>query len=365
MNLVTMLGVIVAVLTAGWIGYRYGHRVGAEAADFAALGRPSQSPGKSVLDGCTVEAYLDSLTEFSTTVTPVWSAHVESSRRQMETAVGELVEKFAGIVNLLDTALSSSRSAFAGGHTEVFETSREQLGEVVTSLDHALEMKRRSLDGMRVLTGLNDEMKAMTAEVTRIASQTHLLALNASIEAERVGTAGSAFGVVALEVRQLADLSANTGQRIGQKAEEVSDAITQAFSAAEVDAKHEETMVADAGERVRSVLDDLLGLVNGLRDASEDLGEAAGDIKDQIAQSLVQFQFQDRIGQTLEHLRDNIDLFAVALERSLQGGPRQLERLDSHELLETLKRTYTMAEEHLVHGSGAPVETSESEITFF
>ena len=306
-----------------------------------------------------------SLNAFGQDVTPVWSAHVESSRNQMEVAVGELVEKFAGIVGLLESALSSSQFAMADGHGQVFDTSRARLGEVVSALDSALEMKRRSLEGLRTLMNLNDEMKKMTSEVTRIAAQTHLLALNAAIEAERVGEAGRAFSVVAVEVRQLADLSGGTGRRIGQKSEEVSQAITEAFALAEVDARREETIVADANERVQSVLDDLLGLVAGLKDSSEQLSHAAGGITEEIGQSLVQFQFQDRIGQTLGHLRDCIDQFPRKLEQSLQGGPGGLEPLDSTALLESLKDSYTMAEEHDVHGSGTPVAVRETEITFF
>jgi len=39
--------------------------------------------------------------------------------------------------------------------------------------------------------------------------------------------------------------------------------------------------------------------------------------------------------------------------------------LDSTALLESLKDSYTMAEEHDVHGSGTPVAVRETEITFF
>ena len=353
-----MAYLVTALLTGAVAGSVAGYLAGVRRA--ARLAREADARAAARLDD-----YLQSLSNFGQDVTPVWSAHVESSRSQMESAVGELVAKFAGIVDLLETALSSSRFAVADGHGAVFDTSRARLGEVVSALDSALERKRHSLDGLRTLMNLNDEMKKMTAEVTRIAAQTHLLALNAAIEAERVGEAGRAFSVVAVEVRQLADLSGGTGRRIGQKSEEVSQAITEAFALAEVDAQREETIVSDANERVQSVLDDLLCLVGGLKDSSHELSRAAGGITEEIGQSLVQFQFQDRIGQTLEHLRDCIDQFPSSLEQSLRGGRAGLEPLNASALLEALKDSYTMAEEHDVHGSGSPVAVRETEITFF
>jgi methyl-accepting chemotaxis protein len=215
------------------------------------------------------------------------------------------------------------------------------------------------------LVELNDQMKGMTAEVTRIAQQTHLLALNAAIEAQRVGDAGLAFGVVALEVRQLANLSGSTGQRMGLMADQVRDAIAAAFSLAEENVELEGSMVADASAKVNAVLDDLVTLVTEVQDSSEELGQATGGIKDEIEGALVQFQFQDRIGQTLGHVQDCIDSFPPALAQAQAGGPGGLQPLDNDALLDQLKQSYTMVEEHQVHGSGAPVAVQEAEITFF
>jgi methyl-accepting chemotaxis protein len=231
-------------------------------------------------------------------------------------------------------------------------------------------MKRKTVEGLRVLLGLNEEMKQMTSEVTRIASQTHLLALNAAIEAERVGEAGRAFSVVAMEVRQLADLSGSAGARIGQKAEEVSDAIASAVGVAQADAEREATMVADAGQMVGTVLEDLMGMVGSLRTSSTELSTAAEGIKEEIGRSLVQFQFQDRIGQTMQHVQHCIDAFPEHLHGAqgaalAGGGVAALQRLDSAGLLEQLRASYTMAEEHHVHRSGESVGVAETEITFF
>ena len=356
-----MSGLLAAALAAagglacgGLGGFALARRDGAGAASRAA---EAGSGGTGAL--------LASLTDFGETVTPVWSGHVETSRHQMESAVGGLVATFADIVTLLDKALSSSRFAVSGTQAQVFDTSRSRLGGVVDTLDTTLEMKRRTVEGLRMLLSLNEEMRQMTSEVTRIASQTHLLALNAAIEAERVGEAGRAFSVVAVEVRQLADLSGTTGKRIGQKAIEVSDAISAAVSVAEAQADHEATMVSDANHQVQSVLDDLMGMITSLRDSSEELGHAAAGIQQEIAQSLVQFQFQDRIGQTLEHLRDSIDEFPHLLAAALADAPANYQPFDAAGLLERLKSSYTMVEEHEVHSSGEAVAVKETEITFF
>jgi methyl-accepting chemotaxis protein len=352
MMLAEVLGAILAALVTGTAGFLLGRRAGGDDPD-------------AVDAAAAVEPFVAGLTVFGDSVIPVWAGHIETSRRQMETAVSGLVSTFADIVTLLDKALSSSRIAMTDAQGDVFDSSRSRLGEVVGTLDNTLEMKRRTVDGLRMLLDLNEEMRTMTAEVTRIASQTHLLALNAAIEAERVGEAGRAFSVVAVEVRQLADLSGATGQRIGQKAVEVSDAIASAVSVAEAQAEREATMVADANQQVQSVLDDLMGMVNALRHSSTDLGAAAEGIQHEIAQSLVQFQFQDRIGQVLQHLRESIDDFPRLLADSLVGGPEALRPFDSTGMLERLKNSYTMVEQHEVHSSGEAVAVKETEITFF
>lgn len=59
-----------------------------------------------------------------------------------------------------------------------------------------------------------DQVNELTNEILSISSQTNLLALNASIEAARAGEAGKGFAVVAEEIRQLADSSRMTANRI-------------------------------------------------------------------------------------------------------------------------------------------------------
>jgi methyl-accepting chemotaxis protein len=350
------LSVLVAAGSCAALAYRLGlARAGAPRAAVEADGSPPAA----------VETYLSSLTEFGETVTPIWSTHVESSRRQMAEAVGDLVNTFGGIVGLLETVLTESREGMTGSQSGVFDASRARLTEVAGSLQATLEMKQQTLRELRLLRSLNADMKTMTDEVTKIASQTHLLALNAAIEAERVGEAGRAFSVVAMEVRQLADLSRHTGERIGHKAEDVRRTLESTFALAEAEAEREEAMVADAGAQVHSVMDEMMLAVDHLRSSSENLGRTTEEIKNQIARSLVDFQFQDRISQVLEHLRDDIDLFPHVLAESMRGGPYALKPLDSAALREALRSRYTMAEEHHVHDSGEAPAVQETEITFF
>jgi methyl-accepting chemotaxis protein len=327
------------------------------------LGR--RRPAVAPAEARAADAHLASVTRLAGEIVPVWSAQIDSSRTQMETAINELTEQFAGIVENLDTVLTSSTGALEDGHGGTFDRSRARLGEVVGTLDEALATKRQTVTELHNLQTLNKELRQMSGEVSAIASQTNLLALNASIEAARIGEAGAAFGVVADEVRQLAEHSLGTSDRMAEKVGRAGSTISGILGHAEETAEREDRAVAGANAEVQAVLDDLQALVTGFRDSSADLERAAVGIRSEVSQSLTNLQFQDRVGQVLEHLRDSVTRFAEmtaeAGERALADAPP----IDPEEALAAISASYTMAEEHQAHTSGSAAGVKASEITFF
>ena len=63
-----------------------------------------------------------------------------------------------------------------------------------------------------------ERIKGLAVIVNRIAEQAHLLAVNAAIEAARVGAAGRGFAVVADEVRKLSDEAQRAADELAQLA---------------------------------------------------------------------------------------------------------------------------------------------------
>lgn len=85
------------------------------------------------------------------------------------------------------------------------EETREKVRQILAVLNEAIEESKSV-----------EQVNGLTNDILSISSQTNLLALNASIEAARAGEAGKGFAVVADEIRQLADSSRETANRIQQ-----------------------------------------------------------------------------------------------------------------------------------------------------
>lgn len=318
--------------------------------------------------------FIDSLRALNGEVLPVWQRQVELSRSQMEEAITQLTQQFAGIVHKLEGALAASESAAgeldgSGGTISVFASCESQLSQVVASLKAAMDNKQVMLAEVSGLLDFIGELKQMAVDVAGIADQTNLLALNAAIEAARAGEVGRGFAVVADEVRKLSNLSKETGTRISAKVETISRAISNAVQAADQTATNESQSVTRSEESIENVLRNFRRVTEGLAESSEMLRQQSNGIKDEVADAMVQLQFQDRVSQVLCHVRDHIGTVPDHIERACANFSQDgsLGAIDTKHLLSEIQSTYAMAEERSAHlGKHASAHASDpDEITFF
>ena len=364
-------GTIVAGWTAwGWYTVSWAALLVAGAA-WCAFGPAvgGQAPGGDSMIG----RYLHGRDAFGAAVLPVWSRHMENSRTQMEDAVADLATRFSSIVDKLDHALHvSSLEGNQGGQsmTAVFSHSASQLASVVASMKSAMQSKQAMLGQIRDLERFTRELRDMAEGVASIAAQTNLLALNAAIEAARAGPAGAGFAVVAQEVRHLSSRSAETGRNIAQRVGQISSAILAASQAAEASSDAEDQSMQSAEGMIDSVLADFRTMTDALVQSSDLLKQESIAIQGEVGEALVQLQFQDRVSQVMSHVRENLALMPTVLEENRRHFEATGELLapDPAPLLDALKSTYAMAEEHAVHSGSrhvAPKATDADEITFF
>lgn len=84
-------------------------------------------------------------------------------------------------------------------------------------LDSKSSLRDKSKQIATQVMTLSEELRqiySITTVVSEIANQTNMLAINAAVEGVRAGDAGKGFGVVAVEIRKLADQSRKSAQKI-------------------------------------------------------------------------------------------------------------------------------------------------------
>ena len=318
-------------------------------------------------------AFLASTDRLGHDVLPVWAAHIENSRQQMETAVAALTQRFAGIVDRLDQTLRTSGQGDDKGLSAAFAHSNNELRGVLDSLKDAMDSNAAMHAEVQNLSRFVAELQQMAAEVADIAQQTNLLAINAAIEAAHAGVEGRGFAVLAQEVRKLSALSGATGQRMAEKVGVIGEAIRVARDAAQASARREAASALASEGAINGVLDRFRGVTQAMEASTAELKQESAGIQVEIVEALVQLQFQDRVSQRMTHVRHNIERLPDLLSASRRtfDASGALAPVDADGLLGELEGSYAMADERATHAAGAPKAAPQAaaaeleEVTFF
>jgi methyl-accepting chemotaxis protein len=164
----------------------------------------------------------------------------------------------------------------------------------------------------------------------------------------------------------LSNRSADAGKHIAEQVGRISAAIDATCRAAGESMREETRAVQASEQKIGNVLGSLRGVTDALVQSSDLLQRESTGIQAEVAEALVQLQFQDRVSQILAHVRQNIARLPGWLDEQAPGAAGALPPLDARGLLAELESTYAMAEERQLHkSSGKPAPQPAEEITFF
>lgn len=147
-----------------------------------------------------------------------------------------------------------------------------------------------------------EQVNGLTEDILSISSQTNLLALNASIEAARAGEAGRGFAVVADEIRQLADSSRDTANRI----QDINRVVVNAV----------QNLSGNATNLVEFVNQSILPEFENFVQSGVEYRENATYIEGVMDEFSVK---TDELKQTVDEIASAIDTIASAIEEGARG----------------------------------------------
>ena len=155
------------------------------------------------------------------------------SLKVLGTDLTQRMEETAGAVDHITATLESSRRQLGDQTRAVAEgvvsardlgVSTKILGEVSREGQAKLDLVARAV---KEIARPSENLVQVTAIIDDIADKTNLLAMNASIEAAHAGNSGRGFGVVATEIRKLAEQAASQAKQIAKDLAVVNENIDQ------------------------------------------------------------------------------------------------------------------------------------------
>ncbi len=204
------------------------------------------------------------------------TTEIAAATKQISATSEELLQRMTRISTVTD-------------HTqELANSGQTAIGTMETTMRSLSDATHSISDRLAQISQKTNIIGTVTTTITKIADQTNLLSLNASIEAEKAGEYGVGFAVLAREIRRLADQTAVATLDIERMIREMQDSVTGGVMEMDKFSEQVNRSVSDThliGERFGTIIQlvqDLLPQFEAVHEGMRSQSAGAREIRDSM-----------------------------------------------------------------------------------
>jgi len=191
-------------------------------------------------------------------------ARTSALTRDLAQSVERVAVEASAVRDAADAAASRSTDG---------ATAARAASEGIVAVARAVDASASAVEGFQERAG---EIGKIVAFIASVAEQTHLLAINATIEAARAGDEARGFAVVAEEVRRLADHVRGFAEQISSLSEEIKEG-SQGVARGIRDAAQASSEARGSVERAAASFDGILEATRRTTERARAIGEGASE----------------------------------------------------------------------------------------
>lgn len=227
-----------------------------------------------------MKGYIQAINDMENIISQT-SSEITLAVNRQEANIAEQTDSISKTTSTVDQLGASSRKSAVQAEESAKKASEalslsasgaQTVEQTMSGMENLKEKVRAIAEQIVNLSEQTGQIATVSDLVGDLANQTNMLALNAAVEAARAGEHGKGFGVVASEIRKLADESRKSANKINNLVTEIQDAMSSAVMVTDEGKKTADASIELAQGTAQSLV--------GVKDAIENVFANAQQISE-------------------------------------------------------------------------------------